>query len=641
MNASRKTFLLIQEIGLPSLAAYGSYSIQKKLGKFTSTRLTGSDLYSTRISGNKVNPVPKLHFDLVSHDLSTVFGTPEEISNGLFRPFGGESTTLDFALPQPLKDWTGYSDSIEGKDIKEFWEPARFSWSLTLAGEFTRSRDNKYVEVFWKYFEKFSEHNPCYLGPNWVSAQEVALRAINWLLLFPVFHSSPASTPARQDALVQSLWQHFVRILPTIGYAKSQNNNHLLSESLALSMLGDFFTPQSAFAQKWKRRGKSIFEKTLLSQISSDGTYCQHSTNYHRMMLHLSLIYRTWLAHYQEELPQEVSARLAEAVKWLTMQYDTLSGKVTNLGHNDGTLLLPFGCRDYGDYRPTLQAASLAFTGKPVLPFGSWDDLSNLLGLAEKTKISQSILLAPSPLRIGNETLWASLRAVHFNERPGHADQLHTEIWWDGINIACDAGTYAYNKPAPWQNALMSTRVHNTITIDQKDQMLRAGKFLWLKKAQAEYISRHNEPTLSASHDGYKSLGVRHSRTVQQPGDFEINVTDEVSILNPTQEHLVSIHWLLPDWHWKWDDDLFTIQLDDRSIDLRIFCKSSENSLLPIDHISLVRAGVALLGNNQDDILGWISPTYNLKTPALSLTLSWIVNRSVEITSHWQFRKDK
>jgi len=188
---------------------------------------------------------------------------------------------------------------------------------------------------------------------------------------------------------------------------------------------------------------------------------------------------------------------------------------------------------------------------------------------------------------------------------------------------------------------LATTRVHNTITIDQKDQMLRAGKFLWLKKAQASIITRHNDTSISASHEGYKSLGIIHSRFIHQPETYELIVKDSISFSKNNQDHLVSIHWLLPDWQWKWKDDLLTLGLDDRRIDLRIFCKTTENTPIPVSNISLVRAGIALLGNHQEEILGWISPTYNVKLPALSLTLSWKVNRTVEITSSWQFRKEK
>ena len=75
---------------------------------------------------------------------------------------------------------------------------------------------------------------------------------------------------------------------------------------------------------------------------------------------------------------------------------------------------------------------------------------------------------------------WAYLRTAQFTSRPSHADQLHLDLWWRGLNIARDAGTYLYNAPAPWDNSLTTTLVHNTVTINGRDQMTRAGRFLYL-----------------------------------------------------------------------------------------------------------------------------------------------------------------
>jgi hypothetical protein len=103
--------------------------------------------------------------------------------------------------------------------------------------------------------------------------------------------------------------------------------------------------------------------------------------------------------------------------------------------------------------------------------------------------------------------------------RPGHADQLHLDLWWRGQNIALDAGTYLYNAAPPWDNALARSLVHNTVTVNGLDQMTRAGRFLWLDWAQASRISRKQAEDGSwergvAEHTGYRKLGVAHRRVV-------------------------------------------------------------------------------------------------------------------------------
>ena len=304
-----------------------------------------------------------LNFESQSSLPGTPLGTANEIAGGFFHPFCGEQASLDLSLPQPLQEWTTYSDLVDGVDIKKVWEPARFCWSLVLAQAYVATKNESYIESFWKYFKEFNNSNPPYMGPNWVSAQEVALRAINWLLILPVLKTAKTTTKEQLDSLTRSLWQHFLRLPSTIAYAKSQNNNHLLSESLGLFLLGNLFAQHSSLAIKWQKQGASLFEQTLLTQIAVDGTYCQHSTNYHRMMLHLALIYSAAQKAKGNTLPKPVLQRLQNATLWLADHMDFQSGQAANLGHNDGTLLLPFGCQDYNDYRPTLQAASLAFLG--------------------------------------------------------------------------------------------------------------------------------------------------------------------------------------------------------------------------------------------------------------------------------------
>src|SRR5262249_39599855 len=78
----------------------------------------------------------------------------------------------------------------------------------------------------------------------------------------------------------------------------------------------------------------------------------------------------------------------------------------------------------------------------------------------------------------------AYLRCVDYRDRPGQADQLHLDLWWDGVNLARDAGTFLYNGPPPWDNRLAGTPVHNTLVLDGQDQMRRAGRFLWVDWAR-------------------------------------------------------------------------------------------------------------------------------------------------------------
>jgi hypothetical protein len=211
---------------------------------------------------------------------------------------------------------------------------------------------------------------------------------------------------------------------------------------------------------------------------------------------------------------------------------------------------------------------------------------------------------------------WAYLRASSFRSRLGHMDQLHLDLWWRGLNITQDAGTYLYNADPPWDNPLVASRVHNTVTVDNRDQMTRGGRFLtldWFPAFSKRLIATDEEVSgrLMAYHKGYR--GVRHERVLTVFGDERWQVEDT---LVSQQPHLYRLHWLLPDWEWK-------LELREQGLEIRLRSPRGWVRVVMLDlssEFSMVRAGEVVYG--QRDALpfeGWVSPTYGQKLPALSL----------------------
>ncbi len=644
MKKIKKLTLLIKEIGLSDIFSYAVFQMQLRSGEIRR---------QTPIMGVKPEKLPP---DLSNIDLSIFESnwkalsktkgllTPsQELQNlfeGKFRPFISEVTplSLDPALGE-LKHWSEYSNDIDGVDIKKVWEPSRFNWSLVLARAYSATRDNDYAALFWLKVEEFIRFNPVNLGPNWSSAQEVALRLIIWLITLSSMIDAPATTSQRIRMLSEAIYQHAMRILPTLSYARSQNNNHILSEALGLVFAGDCFTTNPEIADHWIKIGEIEFERSLLKQISPDGTYSQHSTNYHRMMLQLALLYSAHLKKHGRSLSGQLQERLAQAARWLISQVDPVSGQAPNLGHNDGSLILPLGCTEFRDYRPTVQAAALAFLGCPCLPPGQWDELSDWFELPRLQGLTSiPAFTSPAIHKVEDSNMWGTLRGVKFQGRPAHADQLHADLWWDGINIARDAGTYSYNDPPPWQNALDSTRVHNTITIDDLDQMERVSRFLWLDRANAQWMPNSDLTKISASHDGYRKLGYRHQRSISLIKGIGFAIIDHLIQFHPDQkDHFFTIHWLLPDWSWIQGNDCLRLVKNQKSIVIQITASHDEkNSNVTLHDRSLIRGGKTLFGSRIDPILGWESNTYTEKHAVLSYLCTYRASGSITITTNWK-----
>jgi hypothetical protein len=605
-------------------------------------------------------PDPDVILDVIGPEgLSQLKTEADEIVEGRVRLFGGESVPLNLSPPGELTHWTKYTYA-EITDIKYIWEPARFGWAFALGRAYYVTKDERYPEAFWRYFEIFQQANPVNQGPNWDSAQEVALRLIAFTFAAQIFAPSEDSTTLRTSHLAQAIASHATRIPPTLIYARAQNNNHLLSETAGL-ITAALALPEHPQAKRWYKLGWKWFTRGLESQIDDHGTYMQQSTNYHRLMLQLGL----WVYGVLSpkcEVPRTLHPALAIATRWLFNLFDAESGRVPNLGPNDGAYILPLTVLPFADYRPLLQAAARTFLSE--IPFGSgaWDEMSLWLAykqLSINGNQSSSVSTYRLPITdyshqasfttLRTPQSWAYLRAIKFHDRPGHADQLHLDLWWRGLNVAQDAGTYLYNADSPWDNALTHTAVHNTVMIDDRQQMTPAGRFLYLDKAQGKVLKREQAEDgtwerIIASHDGYQRFDMMHVRTVTAHQDDRWIIEDRVQHLADDVQratHIVRLHWLLPDWEWECDDSGLKIAVLSPYgwISLAVSQQQSADSdWLTIASVQVVRAGKLLAGDGEiSPTWGWVSPTYGVKSPALSFSVTAAAKFPITLSSEWRF----
>jgi hypothetical protein len=628
------------QLGLRPLVLYALYKFGLLTGHYK--RLT--PIFDNRDSNIKLPNIVPL-FSLPSRDQlsqilgeegkSTLLKEADEIVNGKVRIFD-ELIPLDFSSNQPLHHWTTYEKNVERltlnvlhHDIKFLWEPARFVFAFTLARAYHLTQDDQYAEAFWKYFESFTQNNPANLGPHWMNGQEVAIRLMSLVWADHVFESASATSEARRDALHQSIFYHASRIPPTLVYARSQNNNHLVTEAAALYTAGLFFKNSN-----WQKLGWKWLNWSFQNQIGGYGEYIQHSTNYHRVMLQTAL----WINFIKREaFSTKTSQAIGRSAHWLFSLLDNASGLTPNLGANDGALIFPLSSAAFDDYRPTVQAAARAFLRTSLHP-GVWDEMSLWFGLKAGERVADSSAYLTENLRGQNS--WAYLRVSHFKSRLSHMDQLSLDLWWRGLNITQDAGTYLYNAAPPWDNPLVTTRVHNTVTVDGRDQMTRAGRFLVLDWASAhsKNIIETNESILGrvrAYHNGYGNI--KHERTVTVYQDEHWVVEDKLT--SPRRKpHTFRIHWLFPDYEWKLEEQERRASLKLNSPHGWITLSIHSSSLVPQSSFSLVRAGELVYGQRDaQPYEGWVSRTYGQKSPALSFAFELTSEYHLMITSEFIF----
>jgi len=697
MSRASIIFKALQELGPKQVGLYAWYQFglhSGYLGWAVNFALRKVEAHPEHLQFNPLLEIPGQD-DLITvlgeTGMSQLLSEADEIVSGEVRLFGAEKAPLILSISEPLHPWTAYETSpkylsqLTGgtTDIKHIWEPGRFGWVYTLARAYYLSGNERYPRTFWELSENFFESNPAYNGPFWASAQEVALRLIALVFALQVFWGALESTPERVGWLKEAVCEHAARIPATVSYARAQNNNHLLCEAAGLITAGSAL-PNHPYSEKWRNLGWSLFNEGLEGQIADDGTYMQHSSNYHRLMLQIAMWVNTIskagsLANPANGLSHTSRVKLSAAVRWLFTVLDLESGRVPNLGPNDGAYILPLTICPYGDFRPVAQAAACSFLGQTPLPPGTWDEMNLWIGdtsipspSAESDIPDISVPSSQSPyvLNMPARDSWGYMRVARFNDRPGHADQLHVDLWWRGYNIAQDAGSYLYNADQPWDNALSHTDVHNTITVNDCDQMNRVGRFLYLDWAQSHLLEHERDKDgswerVTAQHVGYNWLGITHKRSITAvyAGDWIVEDTilpSDQKLVKKNTPYKVCLQWLLPDWPWEieiagltWssispmyefgasDDhppaDHLPVKLTFQSLKGLLELTVSSNHGGKINGTQIVRAGELVFGDGMaSPNWGWSSPTYGYKVPAVSVRVSITASElPVALTSLW------
>jgi hypothetical protein len=533
----------------------------------------------------------------------------------------------------PQQPWTHMRfASPEYGDLKFILEPSRFLFVYPLIRAYALNGDERFPQAFWIAIEDWARHSSPMAGPLWICGQECSLRILAWSFALHAFIDSPSTTDERVALLVSMIAAHTWRTEQTLGYARSQRSNHLISEAVGLWTAGILY-PELAEAQVWRRLGEHLLHEAVLDHITPEGVSQQHSFNYQRMILHL-LLWTLRLADIlSSPLHDDIRVRAQSAYDFIRRFVDPVSGLAPNYGSDDGSLILPLASSSHRDFRPLLQLGA-AILERPALKSGPWDETALWFGI--KPRIAQSPAPPPSAdtgyFRLGNQESWALIRAGRYQRRPFQADQLHVDLWWQGINLARDPGTYLYNGPAPWNNGLAGTAVHNTVTIDHQDQMRRASRFLWIDWAQASgrvYSSNGQAcaDRFEGEHDGYRRFGVKHRRTVQWLAGSGWVIEDEMlDDSGGAGEHEVCLHWLVADLPFERTDAPFQVAFKLQGQQIRWICfSSSETNGFVVRAGNQVAknhdtnsAGLALAAANAQ-LLGWEAPTYGDLRPAVSL----------------------
>jgi hypothetical protein len=177
----------------------------------------------------------------------------------------------------------------------------------------------------------------------------------------------------------------------------------------------------------------------------------------------------------------------------------------------------------------------------------------------------------------------------------GHADALSIVLFSGGRDLLIDPGTCVYNGAPEWRGYFRSTRAHNTVMVDRRDQSEQSGTFQWKHRAETRGLAG-NAHFAAGEHHGYEP--VIHKRKVEVCQSGSCVIVDE---LLGTGMHVFDFLYHFP-------------------ADVRLHIASQPGA--PIEVSAEATGGEALLffctkaSAEADVIAGWVSPRYGKRESA-------------------------
>lgn len=507
------------------------------------------------------------------------------------------------------KHWVDIEElSKVSGDVKYVWEASRFPQIYYFVRAYTITQNEKYAQAYWEQIEHWIKENPYQLGINWKCGQEISFRTFAWIFGLYAFLDSPHTTDDRIFMLLKNIYLNVIRIEKNIDFArKAVQNNHAISEAAGLFTVGILF-PFFKDSNRLLSKGKKYLEEEGLKQIYDDGSYIQNSTNYHRLMLQdYTWCYR--LAELNDiKFSRELTAKLRLAIDFLYQMQDDATGMVPNYGSNDGALIFPLSSCDYLNYKPQLNTINYIINGERLYEYGKHDeDLLWFCGIdAVKTNTISIVKRETKEFCIGGyyvirgSNSFGMTRCTKHKHRPGQADMLHFDLWYKGVNVLTDIGSYSYNPEEKFRGYFGATKNHNTIIINDQNQTKKGPRFLtldWPEGYLNEFSLDGDRTFFSGYHTAYENI---HIREIEYSEACYI-ITDKIDNENGDKIN-IKLNWNIGTEIEKIGESKFKLIID-----------NNESLILEIS--STTKGNVQIYYGDENKPVGWRSLYYGEKVP--------------------------
>ena len=329
----------------------------------------------------------------------------------------------------------------------------------------------------------------------------ISLRGINWIKFF----SSRNVSNSRYNQL---LFAHYKYLSSNLEYHLL--GNHLLENGFSL-LFGAYYFQNDNFYKK----ATTILISELEEQILDDGGHFELSPMYHQILLFrlLDVI----------NVVKNNSWKNQEHLAFFNKKAQAMLGWLNEITFSNGEVPM------VNDSAYNIGPSSLALM-----------DYANRLGiLPSKRPLSSS---GYRMIQAHRMELFVDVGNIGADYIPGHAhsDTLNFILYADQKPIVVDTATSTYERDG-FRQFERSTQSHNTVAINNVNQSEVWASFRVGRRARITDLEE-SENYIKAAHNGYKSLGLKHTRHWRWEND-KILIVDEVSGTRQVKETMAYFHF--------------------------------------------------------------------------------------------------
>jgi uncharacterized heparinase superfamily protein len=312
-----------------------------------------------------------------------------------------------------------------------------FDYVVPAAATLVESGDARPMRYSQKLIESWIENAQIGKSDGW-DPYPISLRVVNWIYAYSLL------VGFYDDRRFLERWRASIyRQLDFLNFHLEYQHlaNHLLKNIKALLMGGLFFSNE-----KWASKGERLLWREFDEQVLEDGGHYERSPMYHAQALNDFLVCWTLL-----KAGSRVRTKLRAMARFLEA-----------MSYPDGTLALFNDTANTEEFRPgPILDPALRMLSFPKTGYYVW--VSN-------DKREKMIVDAGPP-------------SAGYNSAHAHCDLLSYELRLDGKPFIVDSGVHGYGGDR-FREYSRSTRAHNTVMFDGREQSEVWGTFRMARQAQ-------------------------------------------------------------------------------------------------------------------------------------------------------------